>query len=69
MQMSTQSNSTKKSFHVSPTPSQNQTLRLKFTIIGEEIIATTSTIYLAVQTLYNSAKPLGAALKKLRFSL
>ena len=47
---------------------QNQTSRFKIAIISEENIATTS-IYLAVQTSYNSAKPLGAALKKPRFLL
>ena len=42
IQMYTQSNSTKTSFHVPSSSPQNQTSRLKITIIGQETTATTS---------------------------
>lgn len=68
LEIYTQLNSTKKSFHVPSSSPQNQTSWFKIAIIGDKNITTTS-IYLAVQTLYNSAKPLGAALKKPRLLL
>ena len=50
IQIYTQSNFTKKSFHVPSSSPQNQTSWFKIAIIGDKNIATTS-IYLAVQTL------------------
>ena len=49
--------------NVSSSSPQNQTSRFKIAIIRKENIATTS-IYLAVHALYNSAKPLGACAQK-----
>ena len=69
IQMYTQSNSIKTSFHVLSSSPQNQTSRFKIAIIGEKKNIATTLIYLAVQALYNSAKPLGAALKKPGFLL
>ena len=61
IQIYTQSNSTKKSFHVPSGSPQNQTSWFKIAIIGDENI--TTSIYLAVQTL-SLSKAIGSCAQK-----